>query len=70
MKTVTFESNLELAKEYIDKLMDKDVTLEESIKLYEKALEVIAKSQKMLEEAKLKIEEIKKEKSGVSEWKS
>ena len=67
MKTVTFESNLELAKEYIDKLMDKDVTLEESIKLYEKALEVIAKSQKMLEEAKLKIEEIKKEKSGVSE---
>ncbi len=67
MKSKTFEEKLQLAKEYIDKLMDKDVTLEESIELYEKALEIITKAQEMLEEAKLKVEEIKKQKSGVAE---
>jgi exodeoxyribonuclease VII small subunit len=67
MKSATFEEKLELAKEYIDKLMDKEVTLEESIELYEKALVIITNAQNMLEEAKLKVEEIKKEKSGVAE---
>ena len=67
MKTTTFEEKLELGKEYIEKLMDKDVTLEESIELYKKAQIVIAEAQKMLEEAKLKVEEIKKSESGVSE---
>jgi exodeoxyribonuclease VII small subunit len=65
MKTATFEENLELTKGYIERLMDKDVTLEESIELYQKAQDVIAQAQKMLEEAKLKVEEIKKDRSGV-----
>jgi exodeoxyribonuclease VII small subunit len=67
MKTKTFEENLKVAKEYIEKLMSQDITLEESIELYQKAIELINEAQKMLEEAKLKVEEIKKQKSGVSE---
>jgi exodeoxyribonuclease VII small subunit len=65
MKEKSFEENLELAKEYIDKLLDSEVTLEESIELYKKALDVINNAQKMLEEAKLKVEEIDKKSSGV-----
>jgi len=70
MKQKSFEKNLELAKEYIDKLLDSEVTLEESIELYKRALEVITNAQKMLEEAKLKVEEIDKKSSGVESWKS
>jgi len=67
MKPKTFEEKLELAKEYIEKLMSSDVTLEESIELYQKALKVVNEAQEMLEEAKLKVVEIKKEQSGVNE---
>jgi len=70
MKQKSFEENLELAKEYIDKLMSQDITLEESIDVYKKALSVITEAQNLLESAKLKVEEINKEKSGVSSWKS
>ena len=66
MKQKSFEENLELAKEYIDKLMSQDITLEESIDIYKKALSVITEAQNLLESAKLKVEEINKEKSGVS----
>ncbi len=66
MKQKSFEENLELAKEYIDKLMSQDITLEESIDVYKKALSVITEAQNLLESAKLKVEEINKEKSGVS----
>ena len=65
MKHKSFEENLELAKEYIDKLLDPEVTLEDSVELYKKALEVITKAQNMVEEAKLKVKEIDKQKSGV-----
>jgi len=65
LKHKSFEENLELAKEYIDKLLDPEVTLEDSVELYKKALEVITKAQNMVEEAKLKVKEIDKQKSGV-----
>ncbi len=66
MKQATFEEKLTLSKEYIDKLLDSEVTLEESIELYKKALETIKEAQTMLEEAKLKVKEINKQQSGVS----
>lgn len=66
MKNSTFEEKLKLSKEYIDKLLDSEVTLEESIELYKKALDTISEAQNMLEEAKLKVEEINKAKSGVA----
>ncbi len=65
MNKVSFEEKLEKSKELIDKLMNPEITLEESIKIYKEGLESIKEAQKMLEEAKLKVEEINKNISGV-----
>lgn len=65
MKQATFEQKLEQAKGHVEKLMNPEITLEESIVLYKEGLEVIKEAQKMLEEAKLKVEEIHKNMSGV-----
>ena len=67
MPKSSFEEKLEQSKKIIEKLMDSEVTLEESIKLYKEGLEAIKEAQKMLEEAKLKVEKISKEVSGVRE---
>jgi len=60
MKTDTFEQKLELSKEILNRLMNPSITLEESIKLYEEGLTNIKEAQKMIEEAKAKIEIISK----------
>jgi len=60
MKTDKFEQNLEQAKEILNRLMSPNITLEESIKLYEEGLTNIKEAQKMIEEAKAKIEIISK----------
>ena len=54
-----FEQKLHHAKEILDVLMDPNITLEESVKAYEKGMKELNSAQKMLEEAKLKIQEIK-----------
>ena len=65
MNNKSFEDMLERSKELVDKLMNPEITLEESIKIYKDGLETIKEAQKMLEEAKLKVEEISKNISGV-----
>jgi len=60
MKTDTFEQRLEQSKEILNRLMSPNITLEESIKLYEEGLTNIKEAQKMIEEAKAKIEIISK----------
>jgi len=60
MKTDTFEQKLELSKEILNRLMNPSITLEDSIKLYEEGLTNIKEAQKMIEEAKAKIEIISK----------
>ncbi len=60
----SFEENLEEAKALIEKLMDSEVTLEESIKLYKEGLKAIEEAQKALEGAKLKIKKISKDEFG------
>jgi exodeoxyribonuclease VII small subunit len=60
MKNSTFEAKLEVSKEILNKLMNPEITLEESLKLYEKGLDEIKLAQKMIEEAKVKIEIIEK----------
>ncbi|MEA3490294.1 MAG: exodeoxyribonuclease VII small subunit [Campylobacterota bacterium] len=64
MRTKTFEEKLAYSKELLDKLMDQDITLEESVKLYEEGLKNIKEAQKLIEEAKMKIEVIDKEMIG------
>ncbi len=56
MKTKTFEEKLEHSKEILQKLMDPEITLEQSVGLYEEGIESIKSAQKMIEDAKLKVE--------------
>ena len=63
MQTDTFENKLEASKKILNKLMDPAITLEESLKLYEEGLAQIKEAQKMIEEAKVKIETIEKNSS-------
>jgi len=62
MKKETFESKLKASKEILNKLMNPEITLEESLKLYESGLVQIKEAQKMIEEAKAKIQIIEKTK--------
>ncbi len=55
MKNDTFEEKLEHSKELLEKLMDPEITLEESVKLYEEGLKNIREAQTLIEEAKTKI---------------
>ena len=55
MKTETFEEKLEYSKALLEKLMNPEITLEESVKLYEEGLKNIKEAQKLIEEAKTKI---------------
>ena len=60
MKNQTFEEKLEASKTILNQLMNPEITLEESLKLYENGLAQIKEAQKMIEEAKVKIETIEK----------
>lgn len=51
----TFEEKLEHSKALLEKLMNPDITLEESVKLYEEGLKNIKEAQTLIEEAKTKI---------------
>jgi len=61
MKKKTFEEKLAYSKELLDKLMDQDITLEESVKIYEEGLKNIKEAQKLIEDAQLKIKIIEKD---------
>jgi exodeoxyribonuclease VII small subunit len=64
MKAKSFEEKLEYSRELLEKLMDQDITLEESVKLYEEGLKNIKEAQRLIEEAKMKIEVIDKQMIG------
>ena len=55
MKTQSFEEKLEHSKALLEKLMNPEITLEESVKLYEEGLKNIKEAQTLIEEAKTKI---------------
>lgn len=55
MKHETFEEKLENSKALLEKLMNPEITLEESVKLYEEGLKNIKEAQILIEEAKTKI---------------
>lgn len=62
MEKKTFEQKLQYSKEILEKLMDPEITLEQSVKLYEEGLQSIEEARVMLEEAKLKIATIEQDK--------
>ena len=54
-----FETKLEGAKKTLEVLMNPEITLQESVKAYEKGMKELSDAQKILEDAQLKINEIK-----------
>ena len=58
-KTDNFELKLESAKKTLETLMNPDITLQNSVKAYEKGMNELAQAQKILEDAVIKINEIK-----------
>jgi len=54
-----FESKLESAKKVLETLMNPEITLQDSLKAYEMGMSELSSAQKILEEAQIKINEIK-----------
>jgi len=67
MKTETFEEKLEHSKALLEKLMNPEITLEASVKLYEEGLSKIKEAQKLIEEAKTKITVIEQSSQNIEE---
>jgi exodeoxyribonuclease VII small subunit len=59
---LSFEQKIEKAKEILQKLQSPQITLAQSVKAYEEGIKELNEATKMLEEAKLKIQEIKETK--------
>ena len=59
MAKENFENKLESAKTILETLMNPEITLQDSVKAYEKGMSELNAAQKMLEDAKIKINEIK-----------
>jgi len=56
-----FESRVEAAKKIMEKLMDPQIPLEESVKLYKEGMALLKEAGEILEKAKLEVETIEKE---------
>ena len=54
-----FENKLDNAKKTLETLMSPEITLENSVKAYEMGMKELNEASKMLEEATIKIQEIK-----------
>jgi len=61
MQHKTFEEKLAYSKELLEKLMNPEITLEESVKLYEEGLKNIKEAQTLIEKAKSRIHVIEQE---------
>ncbi len=59
-KDLNFEVKLQNAKKILETLMDPEITLQDSVKAYEKGMSELNEAQKILENAQIKITEIKK----------
>lgn len=59
MEANDFEGRLEEAKQILEKLMNPEMTLEESVKAYESGTRALKEAQQILEAARKKIEQIR-----------
>lgn len=58
-ETIGFEEKLEKSKKILETLMNPEITLAQSVKAYEDGMKELSEAQNMLEEAQIKIQEIK-----------
>ncbi len=61
MENLDFETKVEAAKKIMEKLMDPEIPLEESVKLYKEGMALLKEAGEILEKAKLEVETIEKE---------
>jgi len=54
-----FESKIIEAKKHLEKLMNNDITLSNSVKEYKEGIKLLEDAQKLLDNAKLEFEELK-----------
>ena len=59
MEEKSFESRLEEAKAILEKLMNPELTLEESVRAYEAGSRALKEAQQILEDAREQIEKIR-----------
>ena len=57
----SFETKIEKAKELLEKLIDPEITLSNSVEVYKEGMKELELAQKLLDEAKLEFEELNKE---------
>jgi len=60
-KELGFEERVEAAKKIMEQLMDPEIPLEKSVKLYKEGMELLKEAGKILEKAKIEVETIEKE---------
>ncbi len=58
---LSFEEKIEEAKKLLEKLIDPEITLSNSVEVYRKGMEELELAQKLLDEAKLNFQELTKE---------
>ncbi|WP_456382524.1 exodeoxyribonuclease VII small subunit [Hydrogenimonas sp.] len=61
MEKYDFETKVEAAKKIMEKLMDPEIPLEESVKLYREGMALLKEAGEILEKAKIEVETIEKE---------
>jgi exodeoxyribonuclease VII small subunit len=57
-KITSFETKIEEAKKLLDKLIDPEITLQDSVKVYKDGTKQLQEAQKLLDEARLEFEEL------------
>jgi len=67
MENTDFETKLENAKGILEKLMNPEITLSESVSAYEEGMKELKDAQKMLEDAQLKVTQIRTEQTNNSD---
>ena len=51
MRKKRFEEELEHSRRIVERLMDPEITLEESVKLYEEGMQSVKRARQMIEDA-------------------
>jgi exodeoxyribonuclease VII small subunit len=57
-KTISFETKIENAKKLLDKLIDPEITLQDSVKFYKDGMKQLQEAQKLLDKAKVEFEKL------------
>lgn len=60
-KELSFEEKIEQAKKHLEKLIDPEITLSNSVEEYKKGMSELELAQKLLDDAKLDFKELNKE---------